>query len=127
MFSTRQHEETEVRELLGQACRSLRVLCVAESDEVLIFLIETKTHFLRGFLDAGLLFLDEFRQGDTSEELEDGETFIRLEDTYPLKGKTIVAAEMRGGAFRLRFQDGPDVVFCEENEETRVRVSTEPN
>lgn len=97
----RQHAETELPEIVGRVCSEVVAVPSEEENVVYSLYMRVEEIWLRIFIQAGLLFVDECRGPDPEDDLSEDEEYLDLGDGR-LTGKTMVkSAEMRDGVFTV--------------------------
>ncbi|MEM9634957.1 MAG: hypothetical protein AAGA50_26760 [Pseudomonadota bacterium] len=122
MSISRQDSETVVHEFVGDVCEEILVLPGDHTNEAVVFFILTNKHSVRGFLDAGLLFLTEHNDSDSDSELSDEEEYYSLENAFPVKGNVIKHAYMHNAKFSITFEDESELIFKEVDDVTYFKV-----
>lgn len=120
---TRQHEETDIYEIVGKVCEKLISVPEEGEDTVILLYILIDHIWLRIFLDDGLIFVDESAGPDPDDDLDEGETYVNLHEKYDCVGKIITMANMKGGVFSLGFSSGLTIKLEQIAGQTNLSVS----
>lgn len=87
-----QHDHGEVNQLRGLKLKGLQCLFDDETpnDDVILFWLETKTSWLRIFIDGTYCGIDQYAQDESERDDDDGVSFVKFDKV--VSGTTILSA-----------------------------------
>lgn len=109
MSISRQHEQTEIYEIHGAECKRMLAVPGANDGEIIFVHMLVGETWLRFFLDAGVLFVEEGVGPVPDEDLADGEDYIDLTAKYDCEGSKIEKASKHEDVFELALS--ADLIF----------------
>jgi len=116
----RQDEETDIPEIFGKTVRDILIVAGNASDAVIIMHLHVDDTWLRIFLDAGLLFVNETAGPDPEDDLEEGIGYRDVGAQYSLIGRVVTAARMAGGVFAIQFQPSAALTLTQKDLDSDV-------
>jgi len=102
----RQHESTSIPELRNALCSAFKAVSCAGGERYGIFFIELSGVWHRFYLDAGLLFWEEGKTPDPSEDLLEGERYTDMGKDLQIVGSAICEITMFNSQLTLQFDNG---------------------
>ena len=120
---TRQHSETEVRELYGKNCE--KIIAVVDLDRptvVYLIYLEVNEIWHRFYLDAGLLFWDEGTSPNKEEDILDDEDYLDLGTQFKFVGKTFSLIKMEERELVIYFDDNTGLQITEKEDESHFKI-----
>ena len=121
MTIERQHDDTEIHELVGKTCDALiAVQPAGDPSSVLIMYMRVGDQWHRFYLDAGLLFWREGPAPDAEDDLDADHIYSDVGAQIGAAGLTLQSVRMRDRRLRIRFDGGTRIDLVEEDEAVRL-------
>ncbi|WP_395374716.1 hypothetical protein [Marinicella sp. W31] len=120
---SRPHTETEIAEIIGKPVQTILAVPGSTPHSLSYFYIGFEGTYVRVFLDAGLLFVDDCAGPDKDEDLEPDSDYLDLTLMYKLTAQNITKAFLKNHVFRLLFESGTELRFKNNKTETIFQAS----
>ncbi|MDH3703848.1 MAG: hypothetical protein OEU46_21345 [Alphaproteobacteria bacterium] len=123
MTIERQHDDTEIHELVGKTCDAL--IAVQPADEpssVLMMYMRVGDRWHRFFLDAGLLIWREGPAPDAEDDLDAEHVYSDVGERAGAAGRVLRSIRMRENRLRIRFDDGSRIDLVEDDDTVRLKL-----
>jgi len=109
---TRQHDETELTEVLGHLCEDFVAVFSPDIECYEILYIKLSGVFHRFFVDAGLLFWASDAAPDENDDLSEGtDQYVNLAERYNLSGLRIDGLRFSDFRLGLKFSNDTQLAF----------------
>ncbi len=124
MTIERQHEDTEIHELVGKPCDALiAVQPAGDPSSILIMYLRVGDHWHRFFLDAGLLFWQEGPAPDAEDDVDADHVYADVGERTGAAGLVLQGIQMREKRLRIRFDGGLQIELVEDGDTVRLTHS----
>ena len=118
----RQHDETEVSEIYGMNCKKILAIPSELKDVGHAFYFYIESIWLRVFINAELLFVDECDGPDPEDDLDGDEQYIDYSSELTNTNANIKSARMKDDMFTIIFSEGLVITLSGTDGGTLIRV-----
>lgn len=105
-----QHEETEIRELVGARCQAFLAVSSTARSEANLMYLQLDDQWHRFYLDVGVLFWKEGPAPDEDDDLLTDEMYVDWGKQLQVIGIAVSEIAMADSTLNIRFQNGAKVV-----------------
>lgn len=117
----RQHDETELSEIYGMDCKKIMAVPSGQKDIVHCLYLYVGSIWLRIFINAELLFVDECEGPDPEDDLDEDEEYIDYWGSLEKRNNIIESACMKAGVFTIVFRGGAILMLSETEGGTLIK------
>ncbi len=119
----RQHESTELQEIHNKKCNKILGI-PTDNDGIFIALyVQLNEIWLRVFIQAGILFVDECDGPDPEDDLDDNEEYVDISLPYDDQCLMVKSAVMKDGVFQIVFSEYLKLSLAETESGTKLKIS----
>lgn len=118
----RQHGQTELHEIIGKVCKKVLAIPSEEKGIILALYLMVDEIWLRVFIQAELLFVDQCDGPDPEDDLADGEEYLDIGLDIGCEESEISSAVMMDGVFKINFSNQTVIVLSEAPNGTMVNL-----